>query len=266
MPRIHWQHGESVTNIADLGTRQVLVAGVGGNGSYAAEALVRLGFRKLSLADPDRLEVRNLGRQHYTGGHIGEPKALALARQLQDVSPSVEVSSHVEGLTQENCRSLVESADIVIDAIDDYRTKVVLSRVAQASQVPKVHTSGAGYKGSVTVFMPDGIDYETMFGLPSRGRKLTDVTDEDFVEHRARVAGIVGSGMFGSSVIKSIGETGRWPTLVVPCMCAGAIAAFEALKIVAGDFDRLIIAPRVLEFDLLRNIYTLREINDGAEE
>lgn len=242
---------------------RLLVAGVGGNGSFAAETAVRLGFRNLLLCDHDCVELRNIARQDYTMCDIGRDKTDALAQRLRAIAPDLQIATNADGITAENVASLVGQAQIVLDAIDNYRIKVVLSRAVVAARVPKVHSSGAGYKGSVTTFMPGGIDYETMFGLPSRGRPLDTVSEEEFAVHRARIAGIVGRNMYSQGEVKEIGEQGQWPTVVVPCACAGAIAAFEAYKIAVGQQDHVMVAPTILEFDNLHNLYRMRELRDA---
>jgi molybdopterin-synthase adenylyltransferase len=266
MPQIHWTYNKLGISSAKLSKICILIAGVGGNGSFAAEALVRLGFRKFILSDFDIVEPRNIGRQDYTKADLGQPKVNALTLRLKSITPNIRVIPVKEGITEQNCKNLVEKASIVIDAMDNYRMKVLLSRLTKQLQIPKIHSSGAGYKGSVTVFMPGRIDYENMFMLPSVGRILAEVAEDEFVAHRMRVASIVGQDMYDSEVVNAIGTGGVWPTLVTPCMCAGTIAAFEAFKIVQGDLENVIMAPQILEFDLLRNVYKVRKVHHCGEK
>lgn len=265
MSSVYWVQDELENYTSQIKNMKVLVAGVGGNGSYAAETLIRLGFRNIFLVDLDRVENRNLARQNYIHGDINVSKVSALSKRLQAIAPDAEIETNNEGITFQNCKDLVSSVDITIDTMDDYRMKVLLSRATIKAGQTKIHSSGAGYRGSITVFTPEGIDYETMFGLPSIGRDLNEVSDIEFSNHRLKVANIVGEKMFSESVCRSISSSGRWPTLVIPCICAGAFAAFEVFKIATGNIDNIIKAPCVFKFDALKNIYTVKKFQEGEK-
>lgn len=94
------------------------IAGCGGLGSNAAVALARAGVGRLILADPDRVELSNLNRQHYFQSDIGRAKVEALAGHLRAINPDIELVLHELELTPENAPGIFGEADLLIEAFD----------------------------------------------------------------------------------------------------------------------------------------------------
>ncbi len=106
-----------------------LVCGVGGVGSWAAEALVRSGAGHLTLVDFDSVQPSNMNRQLIAlQSTIGEPKVQVLAKRLRDINPQVDLRLKELRLTPENIPAvLTEDAwDGVLDAIDERNAKLAL--------------------------------------------------------------------------------------------------------------------------------------------
>ena len=121
-----------------LAEARVLLVGVGGVGSWCAEALVRTGIGHLAIVDADRVCASNVNRQLMaTSATLGEPKVEALARRLREISPAADISS-VEGVYSADTAATfkLEEFDYVIDAIDSVADKAHLIRHALA--VPSV--------------------------------------------------------------------------------------------------------------------------------
>ena len=99
------------------------IAGCGGLGSNAAVALTRAGVGRLILADPDRVELSNLNRQHFFQSDIGKVKVEALAGHLRSVNPGIELVLHEIELTPENTPDVFGEADLLIEAFDRAESK-----------------------------------------------------------------------------------------------------------------------------------------------
>ncbi len=99
------------------------IAGCGGLGSNAAVALARAGVGKLILADPDRVEISNLNRQHYFRPDIGKVKVEALAGHLRAINPDIDLVLHELELTPGNTPEIFREADILIEAFDRAESK-----------------------------------------------------------------------------------------------------------------------------------------------
>ncbi|MGN0866213.1 MAG: ThiF family adenylyltransferase [Oligosphaeraceae bacterium] len=123
-----------------------LVCGLGGVGSWAAEALCRCGVGTLGIADFDQIHPSNLNRQlpalHST---LGQTKCEAMARRLRDIHPRLTLDVHPRKLTPETLPALLESRPWtgVLDAIDDRETKIALLEECVRRNIPVVSSLGA---------------------------------------------------------------------------------------------------------------------------
>jgi sulfur carrier protein ThiS adenylyltransferase len=99
------------------------IAGCGGLGSNAAVALARAGVGRLILADPDRVEISNLNRQHYFRSDVGRVKVEALAEHLRAINPEIELVLHELELIPRNAPEVFGQADILIEAFDRAESK-----------------------------------------------------------------------------------------------------------------------------------------------
>jgi tRNA A37 threonylcarbamoyladenosine dehydratase len=107
---------------------RVVVVGIGGVGSWAAEALVRSGVGSVSLVDSDRVCVSNTNRQIQASSvNMGRLKTEALEERLREINPSCRVMSFPRFFSRETADSFdIQGADFVIDAIDTLQSKLDL--------------------------------------------------------------------------------------------------------------------------------------------
>jgi tRNA A37 threonylcarbamoyladenosine dehydratase len=136
------------TGYARLRAARVAVVGVGGVGSWAAEALARSGVAALVLIDLDHVAESNINRQvQALGGTLGQAKVLALRERIADIHPSCEVVAVEEFADAQNWPALLpQRVDAVIDACDQVRAKVAMAAWALADQRPFVSVGAAGGK------------------------------------------------------------------------------------------------------------------------
>ncbi len=104
----------------------VAICGLGGLGSNIAIALARAGIGKLILIDFDRVDITNLHRQQYKANQIGFYKADALAENLLEIAPYMELQTVTAKITEENFTDLLKDADIVCEAFDNAEAKAML--------------------------------------------------------------------------------------------------------------------------------------------
>ena len=126
----------------------IAVVGLGGVGSWAAEALARSGVGALTLVDLDHVAESNVNRQvQALGSTLGMAKTDALAARIADIHPGCEVTAVEEFADESNWPGLLtRRADVVIDACDDVRAKAVLAAWARAGGTPLVSVGAAGGK------------------------------------------------------------------------------------------------------------------------
>ncbi len=139
------KQGEAV--VAALEKCTVAICGVGGLGSNVAVSLARAGVKKLVLIDFDRVEMTNLQRQQYKAAQVGMYKAEAMASNLREVAPYLDVEVHVERVTAENAVSLVGEADAIVEAFDKAEAKATLVNVVLEELPEKFLVAASGMAG-----------------------------------------------------------------------------------------------------------------------
>ena len=126
---------------------RVAVIGVGGVGSWTAEALVRNGIRHVTLIDSDEVEVTNINRQlqalHST---VGTPKVKALGERLLDINPELDLRMLVERVLPETVDDILTDVDSVLDCIDSIDDKAALIACAKKKNLAIYASGGAGGK------------------------------------------------------------------------------------------------------------------------
>lgn len=131
-----------------LRSARVALFGIGGVGSFAAEALARGGVGHITLVDGDTVSITNINRQlialHST---VGKEKTAVMAERIADISPETEVETYHVVYGAEN-RDLLDFSiyDYVIDAIDTVTSKLILIEEAKKAGVPVISCMGTGNK------------------------------------------------------------------------------------------------------------------------
>jgi tRNA A37 threonylcarbamoyladenosine dehydratase len=131
--------------LARFATQRVAVVGIGGVGSYAAEALARAGIGTLVLVDDDRIEPSNINRQVWAlHSTCGQAKVAVARARLLDINPALQVIAQPARCTAESVAHLLDPApDFVIDAIDAIACKVALLAHCVMQAVPVIACMGA---------------------------------------------------------------------------------------------------------------------------
>lgn len=127
---------------------RIIVLGVGGVGSWAAECLIRTGVGHLTIVDPDMVSATNINRQLMaTTATVGKPKAEVLKDRLLEINPEAEIKVRTESFTPESAHTFnLQSYDYVIDAIDSLKDKAELILLATSVGVPLLSSMGAALK------------------------------------------------------------------------------------------------------------------------
>ena len=141
--RTHILIGES--GIENLANKHVFVAGLGGVGSYCAEALARAGVGRLTLLDHDVVAVSNINRQlPALLSTVGQPKVELMRARIMDINPACRLEVLRIFLNTENVNELVPDCDYVVDAIDSLACKVALVGESVKRGLRVASSMGAG--------------------------------------------------------------------------------------------------------------------------
>jgi adenylyltransferase/sulfurtransferase len=182
--------------------------GLGGLGCPAAVALARAGVQRMTLVDPDRVELSNLHRQllHRTSS-LGRFKVDSAAEALQRAFPQLSLTVLPVRVGATNAERLFQAHDVVLDATDGIDVKLLLSDVAVRTGTPLVHAGVLRTSGMALLIRPHGPCLRCLF---------REAPDEDAAPTCAR-AGVLGSvaGVMGALqaalAIRALQRAGSFP-------------------------------------------------------
>lgn len=158
-------------SLARLAVAHVCVIGIGGVGSWAAEALARSGVGRLTLIDLDHVAESNINRQvHALEGTLGQAKVLAMRERIAQIAPACRVDAIEEFITEDNVAALLPACGVVIDCIDQVKAKAALIAHCRRSKLPVVTTGGAGGRTDPTRIRIEDLSRTTQDALASKLR------------------------------------------------------------------------------------------------
>lgn len=131
-----------------LSHAHVMVAGIGGVGTWCVEALARNALGRLTLIDLDHIAESNINRQlHALNSTLGQSKTVAMAERVQQINPGCELQCIDDFVEPDNIASLLASSPTVfIDCTDQVQAKIAIILHTQQARIPLVLCGGAGGK------------------------------------------------------------------------------------------------------------------------
>ena len=145
----------SEEDMEKLRKSRVFVAGCGGLGGFIIEYLARMGVGAITAADGDDFSESNLNRQILsTADSMGKNKAQAAAERVRQINPDVIMRAVPEFLTKENAAVLLADADVVMDALDNVESRLILEDAASKAGLAIVHGAILGWDLQVMLVQP----------------------------------------------------------------------------------------------------------------
>nr|MDO8091769.1 HesA/MoeB/ThiF family protein [Candidatus Sigynarchaeota archaeon] len=134
---------------------RVVVMGIGGLGCPASLYLAAAGVGNLVLVDMEKAELSNLNRQiiHWQKD-IGRPKVLSAKEKIEELNPEIMVEAVETEITDQNAEELVSGATVVVDAMDNFKTRFTINEACVKKRVPLVHAGIYGLQGQMTTIYP----------------------------------------------------------------------------------------------------------------
>jgi len=183
-----------------LSSAHVFVAGAGGLGSPLLFNLTAAGVGEITICDYDTVSISNLNRQYlYNETDIDKSKVLTAAERLKKIN-SITKFNCIDSPLSEEMRPQIESADLIIDCLDNFKARFILNKLALDIGIPFIHAGVSEYYGQITFIQPD----ET----PCLGCFFQSDTENNNTGIIGAAAGIIGS-MQALEAIKYITGTGE---------------------------------------------------------
>lgn len=145
-----------------LKNSNIIIFGLGGVGSYTAEALARSGIGKMTVVDKDTVDITNINRQLYAlRSTVGKPKAEVAKARILDINPECEITAIQKMYLPENSEEFnLSQYDYIVDAIDNVTAKIDLAVKAEQLGIPIISSMGTGNKLDPAAFKVSDI-YKT---------------------------------------------------------------------------------------------------------
>ena len=134
---------------------RITIVGAGGLGGYIIEQFARLGVGSLRIIDNDVFETSNLNRQIYSDtDRVGKSKAETAGERVNQINPDVEVSIIIQRLVDSNAGDFLEGSDLVIDAVDNIKTKLLIQDTCMKTGKAFIHGAVGARSGQVSLVLP----------------------------------------------------------------------------------------------------------------
>ena len=139
--------------IEKLENSKVIIYGIGGVGSFTAEALARVGIGHLILVDKDKISVSNINRQiHATIKTVGKNKVDVMKERILEINPKAKIEAYLGNEINNEEDLIDDTIDYIVDAVDTINTKIKLIQKAKEINIPIISAMGAGNRIEPTKF------------------------------------------------------------------------------------------------------------------
>lgn len=239
----------------------IAVAGLGMGGAILIN-LVRLGFKRFNIADPDIYERTNINRQRLAREDtLGRRKDDCLIEEARAIFPEVELRAFPDGVTQQNVGEFLDGMQWAVDVIDIYAmpAKLALHREARRRGIPVAAGACFGFGASMVVFGKDGPSYDACSGMSEEQDPKRNI--ECFIRF---IAPEVPAYMRPHLEQAVAGRT-HVPFVVPGPEIAGAFISTEICKHVL-DMGRRVVAPSGLFIDAMRGQIVEFEASHAARQ
>lgn len=218
----------SIEDIDKLHDSKVCVIGCGGLGGYIIEMLGRIGVGHITAIDGDVFDETNLNRQLISHTkNIGMGKSEETRKRMKLVNPHIHVKAVKAMVDESNAIPLIKDHDVVVDALDSIKTRLIVQSASSELNIPMVHGAIGGFYGQVTTIFPGD-----------------NTLDFIYPKNRDNEKGIE----------KELGN----PSFIPPLIASIEVAEVIKILINRGDLLR----KKILFIDVLNNSFDLVDLDD----
>lgn len=142
-----------------LAQKRVLIIGVGGVGQHVSTYLATNGVTNLTIVDCDKVELSNLNRQILLSElDLGKLKVEVVKSALLSRNSEAHINSISLKVDESNIDELVKGYDLVIDAVDNWKSKLIIAKACKKNNIPLLHIGVDGYKGQCCLFLNKSLE------------------------------------------------------------------------------------------------------------
>ncbi len=211
-----------------LRTTPIVIIGCGGLGGTIIEQFVRAGFEELTIVDQDVFDETNLNRQVRSNlDTVGKSKVKITKSAMEQINPNINITDYDLTIDEKNISKILKGKKILVDAVDNVYTRVLISREAKQQGMVFVHSAVEKTMGQLSVFEPNSVSYEELFRLKSVDKALDDDVKNYLLSISAKKPQVLG---------------------VTPSIF-GSLQVNETIKYILNKKD-VVLAPKVLMWDL----------------
>lgn len=211
-----------------LRTTPIVIIGCGGLGGTIIEQFVRAGFEELTIVDQDVFDETNLNRQVRSNlDTVGKSKVKITKSAMEQINPNINITDYDLTIDEKNISKILKGNKILVDAVDNVYTRVLISREAKQQGMVFVHSAVEKTMGQLSVFEPNSVSYEELFRLKSVDKALGDDVKNYLLSISAKKPQVLG---------------------VTPSIF-GSLQVNETIKYILNKKD-VVLAPKVLMWDL----------------
>lgn len=212
-----------------LRTTPIVIIGCGGLGGTIIEQFVRAGFEELTIVDQDVFDETNLNRQVRSNlDTVGKSKVKITKSAMEQINPNINITDYDLTIDEKNISKILKGNKILVDAVDNVYTRVLISREAKQQGMVFVHSAVEKTMGQLSVFEPNSVSYEELFRLKSVDKALDDDVKNYLLSISAKKPQVLG---------------------VTPSIF-GSLQVNETIKYILNKKD-VVLAPKVLMWDLV---------------
>ena len=236
-----------------LRNSKIIIFGLGGVGGMESILCARSGIGHISGVDPDIFELSNTNRQMMAmTSTMNEYKSVATEKHLKDINPYLSTNFQNIRVNEDNVDELIKGHDLVLEALDDMPSRIVVHRAAKKHGIPSVSMSGSPpHRGFVSSFFPDGMSYEDALNIPTKGKSISDPVVTKFVHDikKKRAQYSVSKGAPQSWADDFCSGRAGWIITPIRASLIASFSCHEAIQILIGQ-EPLARAPKGVYIDM----------------
>lgn len=171
----------SEENMLTLQEKKVCIVGCGGLGGYIVEMLARVGVGSLVLVDGDSFAESNLNRQLISNeSNLGKKKATECENRVRLINSQISTTAFTEYLDKNNASEILGGSHIVMDALDNPESRIILEKSCEELNIPLVHGAIGGWYGQVSLVMPGSKILSALYGNSNEGGEENSLGNPSF--------------------------------------------------------------------------------------